>query len=149
MGLIPPYDVITHFSKKPCIFLCPIYKEDTISNFLKSDSRSCRETRDQQCVVPSHASESRFVIILCLHKTIYEDGYCVITVCSWRPALRDTHSTKLRYRSASACGPERSRTACLFIANEAFNQVNFGPVGSSYLSQVNVRYTKKPRSCGA
>lgn len=25
------------------------------------------------------------------------------------------------------CGPGRSRTACLFIANEAFNQVNFGP----------------------
>ena len=24
-------------------------------------------------------------------------------------------------------GPGRSRTACLFIANEAFNQVNFGP----------------------
>jgi hypothetical protein len=26
------------------------------------------------------------------------------------------------------CGPGRSRTACLFIANEAFNQVNFGPL---------------------
>lgn len=63
-GSIPPYDVITHNSKKPVSSICPIYMEDTISKFLKShssrrqaDSRSCRESRDQQSVVPSHASE--------------------------------------------------------------------------------------------
>ena len=54
---IPPYDVITHNSKKPVSSICPIYMEDTISKFLKSHSRSCRESRDQQSVVPSHASE--------------------------------------------------------------------------------------------
>jgi len=59
---IPPYDVITHFSKKPVPSICPIYMEDTICDFLKSDSRSCRESRDQQYVVPSHARRIHFFI---------------------------------------------------------------------------------------
>ena len=34
---------------------------------------------------------------------------------------------KTKNQRPNGCGPEGSRTPCLLVANEAFNQVNFGP----------------------
>lgn len=76
---------------------------------LKSNSRSCREA---------------VYIYMYVSAPIHEHcgpGRPPAIACAQALAGRESN-----YLSV-CCGPGRSRTACLFIANEAFNQVNFGP----------------------
>ena len=100
MGSIPPYDVITHNSKKPVSSICPIYMEDTIKRLLMSDSQSCRESNPDfiGTILKTRVCETALNVRFCFAK-----------------------STFLR------CGPDRIRTGDLSIANAALYQLSYRP----------------------
>ena len=97
---IPPYDVITHNSKKPVSSICPIYMEDTIKRLLMSDSQSCRESNPDfiGTILKTRVCETALNVRFCFAK-----------------------STFLR------CGPDRIRTGDLSIANAALYQLSYRP----------------------
>ena len=107
---------------------------ETLLVLLKSDSRSCREnnyyvysgySRNEN---PRDTKKLSSFVYIVLSRQTRLTSHVVNHVRRGGPdRIFTPYQALLWYWGEPDCGPGGSRTPCLFIANEAFNQVNFGP----------------------